>query len=158
MLDRPTLRFHAGFSAFVAAVVLLPALWSLGSAIHSALSTGQVLVISLGRYETYRTLVPWTAGWARFVAPPLLLVSLLLVGTSAAGERRWWAGATISLLGLVLLFFSAWFVSAGSAAAFVAGNVFIALCFYVDRRFGRGYAFTLMLLSILAAVFWYAPP
>jgi hypothetical protein len=157
MSDRQKLRFQAGMMVAIAAIVLLPAMWSLGSAVVSALSSGEVVVISVGRYETSHSLVPWRKGWARFVAPPILVLSLCLVAVSARGERRWWAGAALSVVGLALLFYSAWFSSAGGAAAFAGMSAFIALCAYVDRSFGRAIAFALMLATVLGLVFLYAP-
>lgn len=156
--DKPTLKFHASFVLCIAGLAALPALWSLGSAIHSAATTGQVLVLSVGRYETARHMVPWTHGWARFVGPALVVAALFLSGRGTRSDRRWWwVAAAVALVGLAMLLFSWWFVSLGSATAFLAGNTFIALCFYVDQRYGRRKAFALMLVAILTLVYFFGP-
>ena len=158
MSDEPSLKFHASFVLWIAALLALPALWSLGSAIHAAATTGQVLVLSVGRYETAQHMVPWQQGWARFVGPALVIAGLILAALSASSDRRlWWAASGLALVGLAMLCFSWWFVSLRGAAAFVAGNAFIALCFFVDSRYGRWKAFLLMLASVLAVVYFFGP-
>jgi len=102
-------------------------------------------------------MVPWPQGWARFVAPLVLMLALCFSATGTRYESRWWVGAAFALVGLSTLLYSAWFVSPGGAAAFIGLNAFIALCFYVDRRFGRAAAFVLMLVTALSAVYIYAP-
>lgn len=155
---QPSLKFHASFVLCITGLAVLPARWSLGSAIYSAATTGQVLVVSVGRTETVRHLVPWTQGWARFVGPALVVAALFLSGRGTRSDRRWWwIAASVALVGVAMLLFSWWFVSVGSAAAFIAGNAFIALCFYVDHRYGRGKAFALMLVSVLALIYFFAP-
>ncbi|QTN26671.1 hypothetical protein HZ993_15270 [Rhodoferax sp. AJA081-3] len=158
MSEVPSLKFHAGLVLCIAALAALPALWSLGSAIHSAATTGQVLVMSIGRFETNQLMVPWREGWARFVGPVLVVAALFLSSASARSDRRWWwTAAALALAGLAMLAFSWWFISLGGAAAFVAGNAFIALCFYVDHYYGRWKAFVLMLVAVLTLVYLFAP-
>jgi hypothetical protein len=118
-------------------LLLMPALYSLLSALHSALSTGEVLVISVGRYEVHRELVPWRAGWARFAGPPILVASLLAFDGSRGVTLRWWLAATGSSAALVLLGYSAWFTSAGRALGFFSLFLFVALAHHIDKRFGR---------------------
>jgi hypothetical protein len=145
----PTAKFVTGLAAFVC----IPAVVSLVSALWSAATTGEVMVISVGRYETAREMVPWVAGWSRFVGP-LLLVASLGGGASSTKQMRWWISAALALAGVCLLFFSKWFTSLGGAIAFVGLLAFVGVTFYVDGRWGRAAAFALMVLAV--GVFLYA--
>jgi len=92
-------RFHAAFALGLGALFLLPAVYSFFSALYSALSTGEVLVIAVDRYEIHRETVPWTAGWARFAGPPVLVSSLLAYDGSMWVTLRWWlAAAALALM------------------------------------------------------------
>lgn len=157
MATRQPFSFPSGAFIGLASFVVFPALWSLGSAIFSALSTGEVLVISLGRYETSQRMVPWTQGWSRFVGPPLLVLSLMIAGRGTETGRRLWVGVALAVVGLAMLFFSSWFVTLAGVASFAGVNAFIVLCFYIDGWFGRAAAFWFMLGAVLLAVLLYAP-
>ncbi|QKO22694.1 hypothetical protein [Rhodoferax sp. BAB1] len=151
MADQPSLRFSAGFVLMLAAVLLLPALWSFGSAVASAISTGEVLVISVGLTETARQMVPWKSGWARFAGPLMIAIALsLYVLRAQKHAQSWWIAAALAFSGLCLLLYSAWFVSLGAAAAFVLIWVFIAASFWLDAHFGRWWAFCFMLACALS--------
>jgi hypothetical protein len=149
-----TLSAYAKVSLVFAGLLLLPALWSFVSAIVSAASTGQVLVISLGRTSTARELVPWLQGWPRFVAPMLILASLLLwVSSEQLPRGVWWTSAAISTLGFVLLLFSMWFTSWRGALSFFGLVAFIATALYVGNRFGRIAAVAFILL-VFSTIVW----
>jgi hypothetical protein len=142
-----TMVFAAG------AILLLPAVWSLFSAVWSAMTTGHVQVISLGRFETSRDMVHWTNGWARFVGPIALIAS---VGSRIlARSLPWWPPAVLSVVGLALLLFSRWFTSPGGAALFISMAAYIALTALVDRKFGRGVATSMLLATVGLAVYVY---
>lgn len=150
----PSLSAYARFSLALAGVLLLPALWSFFSAIVSAVSTGQVLVISVGRTETARELVPWIYGWPRFAAPVIIAASLLLWLSSHRLHRSaWWLSAATSTVGLVLLLFSKWFTSWHGTIWFLGIAVFVAVTLYVGNRFGRLAALAIILL-VFGALVW----
>lgn len=102
---RMTLSLSLGFGA----ILLLPALYSLASGLYSAFTDGNVLVISIGRYETSRELVPWQAGWARFAGPIVLMASLLAADGSRGVTLRWWLAGIGASCAMILLAFSRWF-------------------------------------------------
>lgn len=145
-------RVSAAIALGLGLLVLLPALYSLLSALYSALSTGEVLVISVGRYEVHREFVSWRAGWARFAAPPILVASLLAFDGSRGVTLRWWLSATGSASALTLLGFSAWFTSTNRALGFIALLAFVVLAHQVGNRFGRtaALAFVVACATLLA--------
>lgn len=145
----------AKFVSVLAAFVCFPAIVSLLSAVWSAATTGQVMVISVGRYETAREMVPWVAGWTRFVGP-LLLIASLGGGATSPKQIRWWISAALALTGVSLLFFSMWFKSLGGAIAFAGILAFVGLAHYVDARWGRPVAFTLLILAVGTLLYVYA--
>lgn len=147
----PTAKFATGLAAFVC----IPAIVSLLSAVWSAATTGEVMVISIGRYETAREMVPWVAGWSRFVGP-LLLVASLGGGVSSSKQIRWWISAALALAGVCLLFFSMWFRSLGGAIAFTSLLAFVGVTFYIDGRWGRPAAFALIVLAVGTLLYVYA--
>ena len=155
--NTPSLKFSAQFVLAVASVLLLPALWSLFSAIWSAAITGEVLVLSVGRYETSRSLVPWPQGWARFVGPVLLASSLSIWVASSSPLRvaGWWFSAALAFVGIVLLLFSQWFTSWPGTLGFCSLVAFIAVSFYVGSTFGR-IAMVVFILVVFALVGWQA--
>lgn len=119
-------------------IALLPALWSFVSAIWSATTTGQVLVISVGRTGTSRSLVAWSLGWARFAAPPLLLAGLLMrVLTGSVRTHWWWSSVLLTTTALVLLFFSQWFTTLGGTVFFLCLLGYVGLAYVIDLKIGR---------------------
>ena len=147
-------RFLGAIALGVGVLVLLPALYSLLSAIYSALSTGEVLVISVGRTEVRRELVPWRAGWARFAGPLILFASLFALFEDSRGVTfRWWLAAAGSATALAMLGFSSWFISGNRLLGFLAGNVFIVVALQIGKKLGRVavYAFILACFGLL---FW----
>lgn len=147
------LRFPLALSLGIGALLLLPALYSLGSAFHSAIATGHVLVISLGRYETARELVPWQEGWARFVGPILLLGSLLAFDSSRGVTFRWWFAGTGSICALGLLSFSLWFTSWAHSLWFAGLLAFVVSVSVINRRLGGVTAF-LFTVACTSFVVW----
>jgi hypothetical protein len=151
------LSAYAKFSLALTGLLLLPALWSFFSAIVSAWSTGQVLVISLGRTATARELVPWVNGWPRFVAPVVMLTSLVLwLSSSQLARGAWWLSAAMSTVGLVLLLFSKWFTSWRGTIWFVGMVAFVALTLYVGNRYGRVAALAIILI-VFGSIVWQIP-
>lgn len=151
MSEQPSLKVHAQFVIAFAAVLLLPAVWSLFGAIWSAATTGEVLVVSLGRTETDRAVVPWAYGWARFVGPLVLMASLVVWAMSDAAAQRvavWWFSAALALVGLILLLYSKWFTSWRGGLWFCGMAALIASTLYVGKRFGR------LAAVLFMAVFW----
>lgn len=134
-----------------AALLVLPILYSLGSAIYSALTTGEVMVISLGRTETQRQMVPWQMGWARFAGPIVLCASLFAFDHSRGRTLRWWLAGAGVIVSLAILSYSRWFTTAAGALAFLGLAAFIASAALIDHRFGRRVA--LMFLAVGAAAF-----
>lgn len=119
-------------------IALLPALWSFVSAIWSAVTTGQVLLISVGRTGTSRSLVAWSLGWARFAAPPFLLAGLLMrVLTGSARTPWWWSSVLLTTTALVLLFFSQWFTKLGGTVFFFCLLGYVGLAYVIDLKIGR---------------------
>jgi len=155
MIERDTIKVGAQLSIAIAAVALLPALWSLGSAIWSATTTDQVLVISIGRTETARALVPWPAGWARFAGPLLLIASLLVYARSKSPQSTiWWVSAALATVGLCLLSFSWWFSSFQRAAGAVVLAAFITTALALGNRFGRLPAYLFVLAAFCTLLCW----
>jgi hypothetical protein len=138
-------------------VLLMPVLWSLGSAVVSAVSTGQVLVISVGRTQVTRYVVPWQQGWARFAGPVFISAALVLyLARDGRKTSSWWIATGLAFLGLCLLLFSAWLASVQSAGAFALLGGFIAVSFGIDDRLGRWAAFTFMLACVLGLALFIA--
>lgn len=136
----------------LATLLIVPATYSLFSAIYSAFSTGEVLVISLGRTETYRRSVSWPDGWARFIAPILLVLSLFMSDGSRGITQRWWLAAGGTAVALLLLGFSAWFTSVNGALAFAGLAGFIAIAAYIDRKIGRRAALSFVVVGWIAII------
>jgi len=130
---RPYAKAAIGFGA----LLLLPAVWSFCSAVVSAARTGQVMVVSVGRYETAREMVHWSLGWSRFIAPLLLLSALFLWGASKQYKPLWWVSAALAATGCFMLAFSLWFASWSGVIWFWSLVAFIALALYVGNRIGR---------------------
>lgn len=139
----------------VGLVMVIPALYSFISGLHAALTTGEVLVISLGRTETYRAMVPWQQGWARFVGPIFMTASLLAFDGSRGLHARWWFAAIGTTVGLALLGFSAWFVSVERAGVFIGLMLAAAFATFLKRRFGTTAALGFLMVG-LAALLWRA--
>jgi hypothetical protein len=152
MSDDPSTSTWAKFVLGLAALALLPALWSLGSALISAVGSGEVLVISLGRTSTSRTMVPWQQGWARFAGPLLLTVSLALWVVAEKRSTQWWLSALLAAMALSLLAFSMWFTSLRSTLGFLGFAAFIAATFAANRYFGRKGAYAVILVAAVAFV------
>lgn len=150
-----TLKFAAKFVLAAAVLLMLPALWSLLSAIWSAVTTGQVLVLSVGRFETSRSMVPWPQGWARFVGPLALFASLCLWLVSISTQRAlvWWLSALLAFVGILLLMYSQWFTSWRGVVWFCSLTTFIASAYYIGSRFGRT-AMAVFMLATFALVGW----
>lgn len=144
MSDQPFLEFHAQLVLARAGLLLIPAVCSFFSAVYDAASTGQVLVISLGRYETARKLVAWDAGWARFVGPILLVAGLAVWGRAKQGAGTWWVAVAIATIGCVLLLFSQWFTSWHGAMFFAGLNAFVAVTLFAGHRYGRPAAYAII--------------
>lgn len=153
MVDRKDVRFAAKLSLVLGALFALPAAWSLFSAIYSAVNTGEVMVISLGRYGTHATareMVAWPHGWSRFVGPVLLAAALWMWAGSGQSSRTWWIPALLSALGLVLLLFSKWFATWNGFLGFVGLCAFVSVALYVGNKLGRLAAYGFVLLSFSA--------
>lgn len=136
-------------------LMVIPALYSFASAIYSALTVGEVLVMSVGRTETRQMLVPWTQGWARFAGPIVLIASLLATDFSRGLYARWWFAAFGTVAGLILLSQSLWFVSIGSTAALLGMIGAAVVATLLRRRFGTEAAFG-FLLFCGGALLWRA--
>lgn len=150
---KESLRFPLALSLGMGTLLLLPVLYSLGSAFHSAMTTGHVLVISIGRYETARELVPWQEGWARFVGPILLVASLLAFDSSRGVTLRWWLAGTGSICALIFLSFSLWFTSGARSFWFAGLLALVASASVIGRRLG-GVAAFLFVLACTSIVVW----
>jgi drug/metabolite transporter (DMT)-like permease len=146
MQEQSQPRHYAKASIAIAAVLLLPAVISLLSAVVSALTTGQVMVISLGRTETAREMVPWLQGWPRFAAPFVILGALVVWSQAKPHRWTWWLSAGLTTLGASLLAFSWWFVSSRRAGAFLLMLAFISAALYIGNRLGRVAAVLFVLL------------
>jgi hypothetical protein len=147
-----SVRFHLSMAIGFSVIFVLPALYSLFTAVCSAVTTGQVTVIGLGYNHTHRESVPWPAGWALFASPVLLLAALLTFDGSRGLTARWWASGVAAATGLLLLGQSAWFTTVGKAALFFGFVGFVTFAVLIDRRFGRGAAFLFMLACVLGVV------
>jgi hypothetical protein len=155
MSESPAVHSYAKFSIALAALLALPATWSFFSAIYFAATTGEVLVISLGRYETAREMVAWPKGWARFVGPVVLVAAIGVWVASDKNSRMWWFSAALSALSLALLLFSRWFTSWDGAFWFIGVVVFISISLFIGNRYGRLAAYVFVVL-VLALIFWRA--
>ncbi|MBO0990140.1 hypothetical protein INR38_24855 [Delftia sp. SD018] len=136
-------------------LLLLPATWSFFSAIWSAMSTGEVLVISIHRFRMERVFVSWLEGWPRFAGPGLLMASLLLWWLQGvhSSPRNWQAPGVCALAGLSLLLFSKWFAAWSGAALFLGCAAYCVLAAFVNHRYSQGLAAALLLASA-AALLW----
>ena len=148
-------RFVAAFALSLGLLLMLPAVYSFFSALYSALSTGEVLVIAVYRYEIHREIVPWTTGWARFAGPPLLVASLLAFDGSRGVTLRWWLAAAGSVAALTLLGYSLVFTSIDRALLCIAIFAFAMLAHKIDKRFGRAAALALM-VACVGVILWAA--
>ena len=153
---KESFRFPLALSLGIGALLLLPALYSLVSAFHSAMTTGDVLVISIGLYETTRELVPWQEGWTRFVGPSLLVASLLAFDSSRGVTLRWWLAGTGSICALILLSFSFWFTSGSRSLWFVGLLAFVASVYVINRRLNGTAAFLFVVVCSSAVVWLFA--
>lgn len=137
-------------------IALLPALWSFVSAIGSAASTGQVLVISVGRTETSRSLVAWPLGWARFAAPPLLLAGVLMrVLTGSVRTPWWWSSVLLTTTALALLLFSQWFTTLGRTVFLLCLFGYVGLAYVVDLKLGRKSVVVLLFATVAVLLYAY---
>lgn len=137
-------------------VAALPAIGSFFSAVWSAVNTGQVLVLSVGRYEISHSLVYWPLGWARFAGPLLLLMALLLRGRVGHRHgRAWWFSALLAAVALALLCFSRWFTSPGGAVLFLSLLAYTGAAHFVDKRLGRAAVVMLLLATVAVLVYVY---
>lgn len=151
----PSERFRGTLAGLLGlgVLLLLPALYSLASALHSAFTTGHVLVISLGRYETARAFVTWQAGWARFAGPIILAVSLLAFDGSRGVTLRWWLAGAGAFCSLILLAFSLWFTSIGGSLGFAGLLAFAATATVIGNRLGRPAAY-LFIVACAGFLLW----
>jgi hypothetical protein len=148
MSEQPSLEFYAQFILALAGLLALPAIWSFFSAAYFGATTGQVLVISIGRYETARESVAWIDGWARFVSPIVLVMSLRIWACSTRGARAWWIAVAFALVGLFLLLFSKWFTTLNGVMVFAGLNAFIAVTLYAGKRYGRSISYLIIALGL----------
>ena len=141
----------------IALLLFIPAVVSLFLAIWSAVASGQVMVISLGRYETARESVPWLQGWARFASPFILAIAAAAYPTTpSASTLRFLAFSLLAFIGISALCYSLWFTSPDGTLGFLLISACIALAYYVDAIFGRRWA-TILVVSIVALlVYGYA--
>jgi hypothetical protein len=149
-------RFSLAAAFAFSVLLLLPALYSFFSVIHSAFTTGHVTVISLGYSHTHRESVPWQVGWARFASPVILLVALFTFDGSRGSTLRWWLSGAAATIGLTLLCFSAWFTTLGKAAFLLAFVGVISLAALIDRKLGRNVASLFLLACVLGLVWRFA--
>jgi len=143
-------RFQAQAVFAAGGVILIPALWSFAAAMYSALTTGEVMVVSLGARVEYED-VSWRMGWARFAGPPVLLCALWLGLGSRVWSRPWWLAAAGCAGALGLLAFSLWFTSLERAIAFVAFSTIVMAAFYVDKLYGRAAALAVVGVAVAIA-------
>lgn len=146
-------RRYVALAFGIGLFLVLPAIVSLISALYHAMTAGEVLVISFGRTSTSREMVPWRQGWARFAGPIVLIASLCAWDGSRGVTARWWLAGTGVVLGLSLLAFSKWFATVNGAFALAGVYGFIALTFFVDRRFGRIPALAII-IAVVALGVW----
>lgn len=136
MEQKSPLRPYAKGVLVIAAVLLIPALLSLFSALFSAATTGQVMVISVGRTETTREMVHWSLGWSRFASPFVIFGALVIWGLSKPHGLAWWLSSCIALLGVGMLVCSYWFASLRGTIAFFLFSSFVCTALYIGNRFG----------------------
>ncbi|PQA79150.1 hypothetical protein [Rhodoferax sp. TS-BS-61-7] len=148
MSDQPSREFYAKFVLVLAVLLIFPAVWSFFSAVYYAATSGQVLVISLGRYGTAREFVAWELGWARFVGPALLVASLVVWGRAAQSTIAWWLAVALAVIGSFLLLFSQWFTSLHRTMFFAGLNIFVAATVFAGNRYGRAAAYATIALGI----------
>lgn len=153
MSDQPSPQFYAKFVLALAGLLLVPAAWSFFSAVYYAATTGQVLVISLGRYETARELVTWDVGWARFVGPVLLVAGLVVWIRAKQSASTWWVAVALATIGCVLLLFSQWFTSWRGAMFFAGLIAFVVLTLFAGNRYGRPAAYAII-ATAFCLFFW----
>lgn len=146
-------RVAAAIALGAGLLIMLPALYSLLSAVYSAFSTGEVMVISVGRWAVHREVVSWGSGWARFAGPPILVASLLAFDGSRGVTLRWWLSAAGSACALVLLGYSVWFTSINRTLGFIGLLVFVALALQVGKWFGRAAALAFV-VACAGVVIW----
>jgi hypothetical protein len=152
---REGMRMGLGLLMGIGFLLVIPALYSFASAVYSALTTGEVVVVMVGRTETRHMLVPWTQGWARFAGPIVLIASLLATDSSRGLYARWWFAAFGTVAGLILLSQSGWFVSFDSAAVLLGMIGAAVVASLLKRRFGTEAAFGFLLFCV-GALLWRA--
>ena len=155
MEQNSPLRPYAKGALVAAACLLIPAVISFCSAVISSITTGQVMVISVGKTETARQLVHWPLGWSRFASPFVLLGAIAVWALSKSSQLAWWLSACLAVLGSSMLVFSLWFVSWRGVAAFTSILAFICSALYVGNRFGRmaaiGFVVLVAVIGLVAA-------
>lgn len=131
----------------------LPAIYGLLSTVYHAAAEGSVMVFSIGRYETARSIVPWPQAWARFLGFAML-VSCGLVWLGSKGDpRRWWFAVGLSALGFPLVMFSSWFTTLRGTLMFTGIASVVALAYLLDDKYGRMAAAS-FLLVVVAVLVW----
>ena len=152
MEQNSPLRPYAKGALVAAACLLIPAVLWFCSAVISSITTGQVMVISIGKTETARQLVHWPLGWSRFASPFVLLGAIAVWALSKSSKLAWWVSACLAVLGSSMLVFSLWFVSWRGVVAFTSILAFICMALYVGNRFGRLAAIGFVLLAAVVVL------
>ena len=135
------------------AAASVPAIYGLLSSLYYAFAEGNVMVFSVGRYETSHSVVPWPQAWARFLGFTMLVGCGITWLLSARSRRMWWLAFTLSVLGFPLILFSQWFTTLRGTAMFLGIAGFVALAYVVDWKVGR-VAATLLILFAVSMLVW----
>lgn len=133
----------------------IPAIYGLLSTLYHAVVDGSVMVFSVGRYETSRSVVPWPQAWARFLGFAMLVSCGMVWLASKESRRLWWLAVALSAFGFPLVLFSQWFTTLRGTLMFSGIATFVAVAYVVDRRYGRLAATALIVFAVSVLVWRY---
>ena len=140
----------------VGALAIIPAVLSFAFAAWSAATTGEVMVIRIGFYSLDREYVPWYQGWARFVSPLVIGLSLLIHrNTADTSSTRLLVFVGLAASGIGMLAISLWFTSLSGVAFFYAFFGYIGFAFYIDEVFGRKLVVAFLVTTIGILLYFY---
>lgn len=131
----------------------LPAVYGLLSTVYHAIADGAVMVFSIGRFETSRSVVPWPQAWARFLGFSMLASCGVVWLGSKDRTRQWWFAAALSALGFPLVMFSQWFTTLRGTLILSSIASVVALAYSIDRKYGR-FASASLLALVVAFLVW----
>jgi hypothetical protein len=139
------------------ALAIIPALISFLIAVWSAVTTGHVLVVAIGKTETARQLVPWSLGWARFASPLVLVAAgAAYPGDSSPTNLRSVLFSALAITGIGMLCYSLWFTTLRGMLLFYGLALYVASAYFIDLVFGRRAVVFMLVATVAMLLYVYA--